>query len=140
MDDFEASQFSFNNSKTKLPLVKAHILLEEILSNAAHVSLSIADDIKPLHPIRIPSLVLFDGDKQPKHRSGKLFQFVAVLSRNHILKMELTSSIDCTIVKSMKDVELGYGVAFTIITHGSISKELYEVTISDFLACTCKGF
>ena len=43
--------------------------------------------------------------------------------------------------KVMMVPESGYGVVFIVITPGSISKkELYEVTISDFLSCTCRGF
>ena len=55
--------------------------------------------------------------------------------------MESSSSIECTILKSMKVPKPGYGIVFTVITLGSISKKvLYEVSISDFPACTCRGF
>ena len=54
--------------------------------------------------------------------------------------MKSSMFIDCTILKSMKVPELGYRVFFTIITRGSILKELYEVTIFDFLASTYRGF
>ena len=55
--------------------------------------------------------------------------------------MESSKSIDCTILKSLKVPEPGLGVTFSVITPGSIAKkECYEVTISTFPACTCKGF
>ena len=89
----------------------------------------------------IRSPAISDGDNRPKHRNGKLFCFVVVPSTNHYLKMESPRSIECTILKSMMVPEPGHGVVFTVITPGSISKkELYEVTISDFLSCTYRGF
>ena len=68
------------------------------------------------------------------------YQFVAIPSTNNILKMDSSKSIDYTILKSMKERKLNYGVDFMVITPGSISEELYEMTISNFPACTCKGF
>ena len=66
---------------------------------------------------------------------------MAVPSVDHILKMESSRSIECTVLKSIMVPEPGYGVVFTIITPGSIlRKKLYEVIISDFPSCTCKGF
>ena len=65
---------------------------------------------------------------------------MAVPSTDHIFKMECSKSIDCTILKSLKDPEPRLGVVFWVITPGSILKECYEVMISAFLACTCKGF
>ena len=98
-------------------------------------------DIQSLHPVGVSSPIIPDNDKRPKHRSGKLFRFVAILSTDHILKMELSSSIECTILKSMKVPKPGYGIVFTVITPNSISKKvLYEESLSDFRACTCRGF
>ena len=55
--------------------------------------------------------------------------------------MEPSSSIDRTILKSMKVLEPGYGIVFTVIIPSFISKKvLYEVTISNFPACICRGF
>ena len=120
--------------------VEADLPLEELVPTLASALLSADLDIQSLHLVGVSRLVVLDGDKRPKHQSGKLFRFVAVPSTDHILKMESSSSIDCTILKSMKVLEPRYGVVFTIIIQVSISKELYEVTILDFLACTCRGF
>ena len=66
---------------------------------------------------------------------------MAVPFVDHILKMESSRSIEYIVLKSMMVPEPGYGVVFTVIVPSSISrKELYEVTISDFLSCTRKGF
>ena len=82
-----------------------------------------------------------DGDKRPKHRSGKLFHFVPLPSSDHLLKMESSKVIDCTVLKSMLVLEPGYGVIFILHAPGSIlKKELYEVTVSNFPACSYRGF
>ena len=65
---------------------------------------------------------------------------MAVPSTDHYLKMESSRAIECIVLKSMMVPEPGVGVVFTIITPGSISKELYEVTVSNFPSCTCRGF
>ena len=66
---------------------------------------------------------------------------MVVPSSDHISKMESSKSIDCTILKSLKVPKPGHGVVFIVITLGSISKkELYEVTILDIPAYTCRGF
>ena len=69
-----------------------------------------------------------------------MFRFVPLPSSNHVLKMESSKVIDCTVLKSMLVPEPGYGVVFTLHTPGSILKELYKVTVSNFPACTCRGF
>ena len=70
-----------------------------------------------------------------------MFCFVPLPSSNHLLKMESSKVIDCTVLKSMLVPDPGYGVVFTLHTLGSIlKKELYEVTVSNFPACTCRGF
>ena len=98
-------------------------------------------DVQSLHLVGVSNPVISDGDKRPKHQSRMLFRFVTVPSTDHILKMESSSSIECTILKSMKVPEPGYGIVFTVIIPGSISKKvLYEVSISDFPAYTCRGF
>ena len=49
--------------------------------------------------------------------------------------------LECTIVKYMKVSGPGYEVVITIITLGSLDKkELYEVSISNFLRCSYKNF
>ena len=45
-----------------------------------------------------------------------------------------------TVLKSMLVLEPDYGVVFTLHTPSSILKELYEVTVSNFPACTYRGF
>ena len=69
-----------------------------------------------------------------------MFRFEPLPSSDHIFKMESSKVIDCTILKSMLVSEPGYGVVFTLHTPGSILKELYEVTISNFPACTYRDF
>ena len=61
-------------------------------------------------------------------------------SIDYILKIESSRSIDCTILKSMRVSELDYEVVFIVVISGSILKGLYEVIISNFPACTCRGF
>ena len=66
---------------------------------------------------------------------------MAVPSIDHYLKMESSRAIEYTVLKSMMVPEPGLRVVLTIITPGSISKKgLYEVTISNFPSCTCRGF
>ena len=82
-----------------------------------------------------------DGDKHPSICNGKVFRFVPHPSTNHLKKMEEHRKLDCTILKYVKVPSPGYGVVLTIITLGSLDmKELYEVSISNFPACTCKSF
>ena len=141
VDDFEALGFVLHDGGMDSESVEAGLPLGESPLTFASAPLLIDLDIQSLHPVGVSNPVISDGDKRPKHRSGKLFRFVAVPSTDHILKMESSSFIECTILKSMKAPERGYGIVFTVITRGSISKKvLYEVSISDFLACTCRGF
>ena len=82
-----------------------------------------------------------EGVKRLRFRNGKPFCFVALPSADHNLKMESLKSIDCTVLKLLRVLAPGYGIIFTVVTPRSIlKKELYEVTISNFPACTCKGF
>ena len=139
MDDFEASGFSFCSGVVELPAAQTS-LLSKVLSNVAPNPSSSIVDVQPINPELVRNLTISDSDKQLKHRSGKLFQFVALPSVDHIFKIESLKSIECTILKSMMVPEPGYGVVFIVITPGSILKELYKVTISDVPSCTCKGF
>ena len=50
-------------------------------------------------------------------------------------------SINCTIMKYVKVPTLGFGVVMTICTSGSVDrKELYEVLISNYPACSYPNF
>ena len=139
--EFEASGYSFSTSKTNLPSVHSSLPLEESLPSNDPISLSARIGVEPMVPVPVCSQIVSDSDKRPKHRSGKLFCFVPLPSSNHLLKMESSKVIDCTVLKSMLVPEPGYGVVFTLHTPGSIlKKELYEVTVSNFPACTCRGF
>ena len=125
---------------TNLPSVQSGLPLEESIPNSDPIPLSAPVDIQPMHLILVCSQIVSDGDKRPKHRSGKLFCFVPMPSSNHILKMESFRFIDCTILKSMVVPEPGYGVVFTLHIPGLILKELYKVIISNFSTCTCTSF
>ena len=82
-----------------------------------------------------------DGDKRPSIRNGKAFRFVPHPSSDHLKKMEEHRKLNCTILKYVKVPSPGYGAVLTVITPGSLDKkELYEVSISNFPACTCKSF
>ena len=92
-----------------------------------------------LDPIvgRLPS----EGNRRPRFQNGKPFCFVALPSVDHNFKMESSKSIDCTILKLLRVHVLGYGVIFTVVTPRSIlKKEPYEITISNFPTCSCRGF
>ena len=70
-----------------------------------------------------------------------MFQFVPHPSVDHLKKMDEHMKLDCIILKYVKVPSPEYGAMLTIITLGSLDKkELYEVSISNFLACTCKHF
>ena len=134
VDEFEASGYSFSSEMTNLPSVHSSLPLEKSLPNKDPIPLSTPIDFQPMP-------IVSDDEKRPKHRSGKLFRFVPLPSSDHILKMESSKVIDCTVLKSMVVPEPNYGVVFTLHIPGSIlKKELYEVTISNFPACTCRGF
>ena len=140
VDDFEASRFSLCSRVAEL-LGAESDLPSDVLSDVAPNPLSSTVDVQPINPELIRSPAISDGDRRPKHGNGKLFCCVAMPSRDHYLKMESSRSIECTVLKSMMVPEPGHGVVFTVITSSSISKkELYEVTISDFPSCTCRGF
>ena len=134
VDEFEAFEYSFSGEVTNLSSVHSGLPLEKSLPRCDPIPLFAPIDIQPMP-------IVFDGDKRPKHQSGKLFHFVPLPSSDDILKMESSNVIDCSVLKSMVVPEPGYGVVFTLHISGSIlKKELYEVTISNFPACTCRGF
>ena len=81
-----------------------------------------------------------DGDKRPSIHNGKVFRFVPRPSTDHLKKMEEHTKLDCTILKYVKVPSPGYGAVLTVIIPGSLDKELYEVSMSNFLACTYKSF
>ena len=141
VDGFEASGFVQASAMTDVPFAKVAMPPQQSLPLPLHGPSSSAVDVCFGYSDSVSPQVLSDGDKRPKHRNGKLFRFVAVPSTNHILKMESSRSIDCTILKSLKVLVPGLGVIFSVITPRSITKkECYEVTILTFPACTCKGF
>ena len=133
VDRFEASRFVLNDGSSYVDLVQTSIPhFEETQSKAQLGTGLVEPTLGPLSS---------EGDKQPKLQNGKLFLFAIVPFPDHISKMESSKSIDCTILKLLRVHAPGYEVVFTMVTLGSISKtELYEVTISNFLACTCRGF
>ena len=70
-----------------------------------------------------------------------MFRFVPHPSIDHLKKMDEYKKLDCTILKYVKVPSPGYGAMLTVITPESLDmKELYEVLISNFPACTCKHF
>ena len=70
-----------------------------------------------------------------------MFRFVPHPSTDHLKKMDENKKLNCTILKYVKVPSPGYEVVLTVITPGSLDKkELYEVSISNFLAYTCKHF
>ena len=70
----------------------------------------------------------------------KPFRFVALPFVDYNSKMESLMSIDCIVLKLLRVPVLGNRVIFIAVTLGLILKELYEVTISNFPVCTCRGF
>ena len=99
--EFEASGYSFSTSETNLSSVHPGLPLEESLPSNDPISLSAPVGIELVVPIPVCSQIVSDGDKRPKHRSGKLFCFVPLPSSDHLLKMESSKVIDCTVLKSM---------------------------------------
>ena len=82
-----------------------------------------------------------DGDKCPTIRDGRPCHYVSQPSRKHLKKMLKSKGVDCIIVKYIMVPSPEYGVVLTICTSGSFEKkELYEVSISDFPACSCPCF
>ena len=73
VDDFKASGFVLNDGGMDLESVEASLPLEESPPTFASAPFSIDLDVQSLHPVGVSSLVISDGDKRPKHRSGKLF-------------------------------------------------------------------
>ena len=70
-----------------------------------------------------------------------MFRFVPHPSTDHLKKMEEHKKLDCTILKYVNVPSPGYRAVLTVITPGSLDKKgLYEVSISNFPACTCKNF
>ena len=97
VDGFEASGFVFATGLSDVPCTEVAIPPQQSLLLASHVPSSSTADVHSVYSDSVSTQVLFDGDRRAKHRSGKLFQLVAVPSTDHILKMESSKSIDCTI-------------------------------------------
>ena len=80
-------------------------------------------------------------DMRPKMRDSRLFHFVVEPSPEHCAKMAFAKDIECKVLKYLKVPLPGYNIVYVVHTLGSIAKQqLYEVTIGDFLACTCIDF
>ena len=73
VDDFEASRVFLSTRLTELPLVQCGLFLEELLPNVDTIFLSATIDIQSMHLVPICSPIFSNGNKQPKHQSGKLF-------------------------------------------------------------------
>ena len=140
VDGFEASGFVLASAMTNALCAEVAMSPQQSLPLPSHGPSSCVGDVRFGYSNSVSLQVLSDGNRLLKHRSGKLFRFVAVPSTDHILKIESSRSIDCTILKSLKVPERGLEVIFSVFTSRSITKECYEVTISTFPACTCKGF
>ena len=75
IDDFEASGFVLNDGRMDSESVEAGLPLGESPTTFASAPFPIHLDNQSLHPVGVSSPVIPDGDKRPKHRSGKLLQF-----------------------------------------------------------------
>ena len=95
---------------TDVSYIEVAIPPQQSLPLASHVPSSSSTNVRSVHSDFISPQVLSDGDRRPKHRSGKLFRFVVVPSTDHILKMKSSKSIDCTIFKSLKVPQPSFGV------------------------------
>ena len=81
------------------------------------------------------------GNYRPTFRDGKRYRFVPKPTIQHYKKMEDSRDISCIIRNFTMVPEPGYGVIFSVETPRSIeNQEVYQVTLSNFLACTCLGF
>ena len=79
------------------------------------------------------------GDYCPTFCEGKRYRFVPEQTLQHY--MEESRDIRCTILNYNMIPAPGYGIVFTIETHGSIeNQEVYEITLSNIPTCTCLGF
>ena len=73
--------------------------------------------------------------------AGECYRFVHEPTIQHYKKMEDSRDISCIIRNFTMVPEPGYGVIFTVETPRSIeNQEVYQVTLSNFPACTCLGF
>ena len=81
------------------------------------------------------------GDKRPTLRDGRPIRFVSRPLPDHLVKMEDSRCISCSIMKYMKVPSPGYGIVLTLCTLGFVErKELYEVLISNYPSCSCPYF
>ena len=81
------------------------------------------------------------GDYRPTFCKGKHYQFVPEPILQHYKKMKESKDICCTVLSLTMVPVTVYGILFIVRTPSSIeNQEVYQVTLSDFLACTCLGF
>ena len=81
------------------------------------------------------------GDYCPTFREGKCYRFVLKPTLQRYKKMEESKDIRCTILNFIMVPACGYGIVFIVRTFGSIeNQKVYQLTLSNFPACTCLGF
>ena len=123
------------------------MVLEAILEEC-HASLLDVVKIKPRvdvkkpnsFPLSIWKSLSISGDYRLIFREGKRYQFVPKPTVQY-KKMEEFRDIHCTILSFTLVLILGYDIVFIVETPSSIeNQEMYQVTLSDFSACTCLGF
>ena len=73
VDGFEASGFAITTSVTHVPSIQLSMPSEQSLPLPSHVPSSTVSNIRSVHSDLVSIQVVFDGDKRPKHQSGKLF-------------------------------------------------------------------
>ena len=84
---------------------------------------------------------LLSGDKHPTLWDGRPIRFVSRPLPEHLVKMEGSRCIPCSIMKYVKVPTPSYGIVLTLSTLGFVErKELYEVLISNYPSCSCADF
>ena len=138
-----ATVFDVPDSKDAVDSTSAS---SEDLGNVAFVSLdplkfNLGHPRSSMMSLRNQLEASLDGDKRPTIWDGRPIRFVSRSSPDHLKKMESSRSISCSIMKFVKVPSPGYGIVLTLCTPGSMErKELYEVSISNYLSCSCPDF
>ena len=73
VDGFEASGFVLASVVTDVPCVEVAMPPRQLLPLPSHGPSSTAAEVRFGYSDSVSPQVLSDGDRQPKHRSGKLF-------------------------------------------------------------------
>ena len=73
VDGFEASGFVLDSAVTDVPCPEVALPPQHPLPLPSYGPSSTAVDVRSGYSDSVSPQVLFDGDKRPKHRSGKLF-------------------------------------------------------------------